>query len=40
MGATAQLDRRTGFEDAHDVAVLVAEEGDRAEALGSGFVVS
>ena len=29
--AAAQLDRRAGFEDADDVAVLVAEEGDRAE---------
>ena len=34
MGATAQFDRSTGFEHAHDVAVLVAEEGDRAERLG------
>ena len=32
--AAAQLDRRAGLEHAHDVAVLVAEEGDRAERLG------
>ena len=35
MRATAQLDRMlTGLEDAHEVAVLVAEERDRPEALG------
>ena len=34
MGAAAQLDRRAGLEDTHDVAVLVAEEGDRSERLG------
>ena len=35
--AAAELDRRAGLEDAHDVAVLVAEEGDRAQLLGLGL---
>ena len=35
--AAAQLDRRPGFEHADDVAVLVAEEGDRAHRLGLGL---
>ena len=35
--ATAQLDRRAGVEHAHGVAVLLAEERDRAEALGLGL---
>ena len=35
VGATAQLDRvAAGFEHADDVAVLVAEERDRAELVG------
>ena len=37
MGATTQLDRRSGFEHADVVAVLVAEERDRAERLGLGL---
>ena len=41
VGAAAQLDRvRAGLEHAHDVAVLVAEERDRAERSASAFVVS
>ena len=32
--AAAQLDRRSGLEHPHDVAVLVAEEGDGADRLG------
>ena len=34
MGATAELDRPAGLEDAHHVAVLVAEERQRTERLG------
>ena len=34
MRAAAQLDRATRLENPHDVAVLLAEEGDRAETLG------
>ena len=37
MRAAAQLDRGAGFEHAHDVAVLLAEERDRAELLGFGL---
>ena len=37
MGAAAQLDRRPGLEHADDVAVLVAEERDRAQRLGLGL---
>ena len=37
MGAAAQLGRRTGLEHAHDLAVLLAEERDRADALGLGL---
>ncbi len=44
VGAAAQLGRvRTGLEHPHDVAVLVAEEGDGAELLGEllrGLVVA
>ena len=32
--AAAELDRAARFEDPHDVAVLLTEEGDRAELLG------
>ena len=34
VGAAAELDRRPSLEDTHDVAVLVAEEGDGPELLG------
>ena len=34
MGSAAQLDRAPRLEHAHDVAVLVAEEGDRPERFG------
>ena len=37
VGATAQLDRVADLQYAHDVAVLVTEERDRAE--GSGFLL-
>ena len=37
MRATAELGRRSGFEHAHDVAVLLTEERDRADALGLGL---
>ena len=44
VGAAAQLDRvRAGLEHPHDVAVLVAEEGDGAELAGlvlGGLVVA
>ena len=35
--AAAQLGRRAGFEHAHDLAVLLAEERDRADAFGLGL---
>ncbi len=37
VGTAAELGRRTGFEHADDVAVLLAEERDRADALGFGL---
>jgi len=37
MGSAAQLRRGAGFEHAHDVAVLLAEERDRADPLGFGL---
>ena len=37
MRAAAQLRGRTGFEHAHDLAVLLAEERDRTDAFGFGL---